>query len=88
MDILSFCLGAASALTLALLVVIVVAIVRLNGKLSRKSDNLRAVEHSIEELDRRIGDEVQGLNNSIEQNRVDARSYTDSRIDKVLDKKE
>lgn len=99
MDIFSFCLGAASALILALLVVLVVVMVRLNGKLSQQEKALRAVEHNEQEMDRRIGDEVQmldrqiteernSLTNSINQACIDANSYTDSRIDKALSKKE
>jgi len=92
MNTLLFCLGASSALVLVILVALVVVVAGLNKKVSKYETDLRDVSNTIDtgigEVYRVMEDRLKDLNHLIaEEKRLAneaAKSYTDSRIDKVL----
>lgn len=90
-DIFSFCLGAAVALILALLVVMVVVLFRLSRKLSQHDGSLQTFDRRDNDFERFLNDQtsalgcdIDALNTKVDSVLADACSYTDKRVDKVL----
>ena len=89
-----FVLGVLSVLALFLIGVLIYGMVKVS-KLTKSSKNFeQLLHHEVEQIHRRMGEDRREIyndfdrfRNDISQNFKDVYSYTDSRIDKSLDKK-
>ena len=82
-NIFSFVLGLAAALIIITIIVLVVAVVKMNKKLGAFKDNVTGFFTQFQEVYQQIDRQDRELRITIEECLRNSKSYTDSRIDKL-----